>query len=82
MVLGLSKRLMEGMEQREIIQELWDFAELCEYLGAIDELDRISGNTLDADVDVWSADDDGNMLLLSKRRAELQAKTDRILEVP
>jgi hypothetical protein len=38
----------------------------------LDEIARIRAYTLDADTDVWSSDDDGNMQSLDHRMAEVK----------
>lgn len=36
--------------------------------GRLDEIERIQKNTLDAGYDVWSQDDEGNLLSLTERQ--------------
>ena len=76
----LAYRITHAGSQQVTREELDDLAELAAYLGGIDEIDRIQTNMLDADIDVWSEDDDGQIISIAQRRAELQREVDKRTE--
>ena len=61
------------LPQEEFEARLYRMAQRCERLGRINELQRIKDSTLDAESDVWSKTDDGQVVSLTERLATLDA---------
>ena len=69
----IRKRLMDGTLSDEVLSRLLNtLANQINYAARVDEIARIRINTLDADFDVWSVDDEGNMLSLDERHETLK----------
>ena len=69
----IRKRLMDGTLHDEVLSRILNtLANQINYVARVDEIARIRINTLDADSDVWSVDDDGNMLSLDEQHETLK----------
>jgi len=70
---SIAKRRDTDFPLEEFRERLSKLFELGEYQGRVNELERIQASTLDADDDVWSTTDDGQLVPLTARLADLRA---------
>jgi len=60
-----------GLTEDELDTDLLEFAEYISLFSRMDELERVRAATLDAENDVWSLTDEGEVISMNDRLEEL-----------